>query len=126
MVGLAEGDAARSVSCRIVSAVTGPDDLSRLYPGLIHRISGMRIVLSLLREREGDIPLLLAHFLSEKAATYERESFHPSPRELARTGFDTGGSDLNLNAPGIHPIQVTGMDNILGLSLQFRRSAIGP
>src|SRR4030095_15020806 len=67
----------RQVDVRVVSATNrsleAQVDSGQMRPDLFYRLSAFPIVLPPLRDRRDDIPLFVAHFISESASRHERE-----------------------------------------------------
>jgi DNA-binding NtrC family response regulator len=80
-------DRAHAVDVRIVSATNLADDALHdpavFRPDLLFRLNTIVIQVPPLRERRGDIPLLLAHYLAHYQRQYGR-----APRPLADTALD--------------------------------------
>ena len=81
-LGTLDRDQALSVACRVITTVAHHDDLAKIDPALLYRVSSMRITLPPLRERREDIPLLLTHFLGEAAQKHGREPIQPDRSTL--------------------------------------------
>ena len=81
-LGTLDRDQALSVACRVITTVAHRDDLAKIDPALLYRVSSMRITLPPLRKRREDIPLLLTHFLGEAAQKHGRDPIQPDRSTL--------------------------------------------
>ena len=91
------GNAAIPVDCRLVAAsktdLKALSDAGQFRADLYYRLNVVSLDLPPLRRRRDDIPLLMAHFLHEAAARFQRPPATWTPADIARwTAYDWPGN----------------------------------
>ena len=86
-----------ALDCRVVAAskvnLKAAADAGQFRPDLLYRLNVVSLDIPPLRERREDIPLLMATFLHDAAARYQRPLADWTPADLARwSGYDWPGN----------------------------------